>query len=331
MVEELRVSEGTGAVLKLWNRKMSSEPTTGYLMTPGDGKCKADCGFCPQALSSDSGAEKLSRVSWPREKIDEVLEALEENGGDLSRVCVQALNYPGIVDDLCEIVGSIGTACDIPISVSCQPLSEENIRRLSEEGIDRIGIPLDAATPDVFDRVKGRSTGGPYRWRSHLNSLKTATEILGERVSTHLIVGLGESEREMVERIQFFRDRGITVALFAFTPIEGTKMADRMKPSVESYRRIQIARHLIFKDLSRFSEMEFAGGRITGFGTSQKTLEGEVESGKPFLTSGCPGCNRPFYNESPGGPIYNYPREPTELEIEEIVEGLDLLNPSRNL
>ena len=25
------------------------------------------------------------------------------------------------------------------------------------------------------------------------------------------------------------------------------------------------------------------------------------------LTSGCPGCNRPFYNERPRGPIYNYP------------------------
>jgi biotin synthase len=26
-------------------------------------------------------------------------------------------------------------------------------------------------------------------------------------------------------------------------------------------------------------------------------------------------CNRPFYNESPGGPIYNYPRNLTAQEI----------------
>jgi biotin synthase-related radical SAM superfamily protein len=32
-----------------------------------------------------------------------------------------------------------------------------------------------------------------------------------------------------------------------------------------------------------------------------------VESGEPFKTSGCPDCNRPFYNESPGETIYNYP------------------------
>jgi len=30
--------------------------------------------------------------------------------------------------------------------------------------------------------------------------------------------------------------------------------------------------------------------------------------GEAFQTSGCPGCNRPYYNERPGGFIYNYPR-----------------------
>jgi biotin synthase-related radical SAM superfamily protein len=35
----------------------------------------------------------------------------------------------------------------------------------------------------------------------------------------------------------------------------------------------------------------------------------------PFLTSGCADCNRPFYNEKPSGPIYNYPRKLTTQEI----------------
>jgi biotin synthase len=28
------------------------------------------------------------------------------------------------------------------------------------------------------------------------------------------------------------------------------------------------------------------------------------------MTSGCPNCNRPYYNETPSGPILNYPFVP---------------------
>ncbi|MHA1527027.1 MAG: hypothetical protein ACTSQD_08340 [Promethearchaeota archaeon] len=36
------------------------------------------------------------------------------------------------------------------------------------------------------------------------------------------------------------------------------------------------------------------------------------------MTSGCPGCNRPFYTSRPSGTIYNFPRALTENEKEEI-------------
>jgi biotin synthase len=38
-----------------------------------------------------------------------------------------------------------------------------------------------------------------------------------------------------------------------------------------------------------------------------------LADGDAFRTSGCPDCNRPFYNERPGGPMYNYAR-PLTLE-----------------
>jgi len=49
---------------------------------------------------------------------------------------------------------------------------------------------------------------------------------------------------------------------------------------------------------------------------SEETLAEAVAGGAPFQTSGCPGCNRPFYNETPIGPIYNYPRRLSEVEVE---------------
>ncbi len=59
-------------------------------------------------------------------------------------------------------------------------------------------------------------------------------------------------------------------------------------------------------------------GKITGFGLTNQELKPIIESAEPFLTSGCKDCNRPFYNEKPSGPIYNYPKKPNKEELEKI-------------
>ena len=63
-------------------------------------------------------------------------------------------------------------------------------------------------------------------------------------------------------------------------------------------------------------------GEITSFGLLTKPLEKIIETGNPFRTSGCPDCNRPYYNEKPSGPIYNYPYNITKEGIEKIKKQL---------
>ena len=153
-----------------------------------------------------------------------------------------------------------------------------------------------------------------------METLKEAKKIFGEgKVSTHLIVGLGETEEEMISRIQEMKDLDICPGLFAFTPIKGTKLERHDQPSLASYRRIQLARHLIVSGETRCEEMHFdENGALVDFGVPRKLLKRTVLSGEAFRTSGCPNCNRPYYNESPGGPIYNYPRKLLNEEIEDI-------------
>jgi biotin synthase len=264
----------------------------------------------------------LSRVTWPACEVERVFGGLREHQGKLKRVCIQAVNYPGVVNDILELVSRIKESCNLPISISCQPLTEGDIEKLDDAGIDRIGIPLDAATPAIFERIKGSEVGGPYEWSRHLQALEEARSILGLRVSTHLIIGLGETEQEAVETIQFLHDRGVTVGLFAFTPILGTPLANRNQPDPPSYRRVQLARYLIVNNLTKAERMRFDDGRLVDFGVSQEALCRVVNSGEPFRTSGCPDCNRPFYNESPRGPIYNYAWPPSPRELKEIQKQL---------
>jgi len=320
----VRVALGTGILLDLWKGRLAAAPTTAHFLTYYGGRCSANCKFCPQARESSADPRMLSRVAWPKCELEEVLAALKENHPEFKRICVQSVNYPGVVDDLCELVEKIKGVCDLPISVSCQPLTASDVERLAAAGAERVSIALDAATPEIFDRVKGDEAGGPYMWQGHIQALDNARATLGNRVSTHLIVGLGESEQEMVQTIQFLHDRGITVGLFAFTPIAGTPLADRPQPGLASYRRIQLARHLIVNGVSRVERIRFNGGRIADFWVVGDVLRKTIDSGEPFRTSGCPGCNRPFYNESPRGPIYNYPWKPTPEEITAIRGQLHL-------
>jgi biotin synthase len=201
----IRASLGTAVVLGLLKGKLDAAPTTAYLMTFRQGKCVANCGFCSQARESRGRADMLSRVSWPAFPTEQVLNGIEKavKDGEIKRVCFQALNYPEVFIHLLALVKTINQRVKVPISVSCQPLNSENIRQLAKAGVERIGIPLDAATEKLFDKVKGSSAQGPYRWEKQFKLLNEAVGIFGKgKVSTHLIVGLGETEREMIDAIQ---------------------------------------------------------------------------------------------------------------------------------
>jgi biotin synthase len=194
------------------------------------------------------------------------------------------------------------------------------MKKLAKAGVERIGIPIDAANEEIFDRIKGKQAKGPYAWNKQFEALDSAVQIFGKgNVSTHLIVGLGETEKDMVSAIQRCMDMNVYPGLFAFTPVAGTALESSTAPLFSQYRHIQLARHLIVQKKSRFDNMLFSGeGRIIDFGVSADELHKVIWTGIPFVTSGCPDCNRPYYNEKPGGPLYNFPLMPTESELKEI-------------
>lgn len=326
--DKVRVSLGSAMVLRLLRGKLDAMPTTAYLLTYRKGKCIANCSFCPQARESSGGADMLSRVSWPVFSTLHVIDRIERvvKNGEVKRVCLQALSYPKVFAHLSALVNAIFSRTKVSISVSCQPLKRGDIRLLAEAGGERIGISLDAATKELFDKVKGRSAGGPFRWEKEFELLSEALSVFGKgTVTTHLIVGLGETEKEMVEIVQRCVDMDVLPALFAFTPVPGTAMENHPQPPVSQYRRVQLARHLIVNGLATSKNMRFdKKDRVTDFGVEKETLINIVQTGESFLTSGCPNCNRPYYNEKPSGPIYNYPRKLTEEEILEIKKQLGL-------
>ncbi|MFX0116257.1 MAG: radical SAM protein [Candidatus Hodarchaeota archaeon] len=323
---KVRVSLGTAVVLGLHEGLLMVPPTTGYILLSSSDGCLGACGFCPQAQSSHCNPDQLSRVAWPSFSLLETARAIGKawRNKKLYRVCIQTTNYDNYLDDLLELVRTIHNSAAIPISISSLPLSKDEFKALKGAGVQRIGIALDAATPELFSEVKGIKAGGPYRWKTHLSALSDAQEVFGKnRVTTHLIIGLGETEKQACEFIQHSIDQGIRVGLFAFTPIPGTRFESKKPPKLDAYRRIQLARALIHEKHAKVEDFEFNEiEQISSFGITWTDVRDLVTSGRPFQTTGCSACNRPFYNESVRGPWYNFPRRLTADEVSDILQDL---------
>ncbi|NHJ87714.1 MAG: radical SAM protein [Asgard group archaeon] len=326
---KVRASIGTATALGLESVKTDILPTTAYLMMDSPNHCLSNCSFCPQARESSAKADKLSRVVWPLYEVDDILTKLQSGSHGLKRICIQTVQFINSDVYLLDLLSKIKNyKLTVPISICSYPVEKELFQQMKELGVSRVGISFDCATEKIFDMVKGKKRGQTLTWKILEKTLEDAIEVFGNRfVSTHLIIGLGETEEEALKFIQKFHDKKITIGLFAFTPVQGTDLENHPKPTINSYRRIQIAKYLIEHDQSSYKQMTFKNNkgiknRLVHLGIDSEQLIQIIKSGKAFETSGCPHCNRPFYNESPGKELLNFPRKLTDMEIEIMLEEL---------
>ncbi len=289
--------------------------------------CSGKCHFCGLSrLRQESPKGKtFIRVDWPLYSLEEIV-ATSKTKGQIHRVCISMITHPRALEDTLYVIQEFKRETSLFISVLITPTlirDKRSLEAMKEAGADRLGIAIDAATPELFDQLRGKGVGGPHRWDHYWDVVKMAVNVFGRYyVGIHLIVGLGETEKEMIEAIQMGQDLGALTHLFSFFPETGSPMENVPLPPVDRYRRIQLARWIINEDLGSAGKMRFdETGRLVDFGIDIRPL---IESGEAFMTSGCPGrdgkvaCNRPYGNERPSGPIRNFPFIPEREDIEEI-------------
>lgn len=289
--------------------------------------CSANCAYCGlQNIRPGTYREKsFIRVDWPLYPTREIIKRMKEREDKIERVCISMITRRKAVYDTMKIAKWIKEETDIPISFLISPtvILNGDLEKFKEAGADKIGIAIDAATPKIFEKYRGKSVKGPHKWEKYIKVFEESIAVFGKgNVGSHFIVGLGETEKEMTKAIQYIKDIGGETHLFSFYPEPGSLLENHTPPPIGTYRRIQIARYLIDNGISRYERMKFnEKEQIIDFGVDIKEF---VEKGECFMTSGCIGkkgrvaCNRPYANERPGDNIRNYPFPPNPDDIEKI-------------
>ncbi|HZK44210.1 MAG TPA: radical SAM protein, partial [Syntrophomonadaceae bacterium] len=287
--------------------------------------CRAACSYCGLNRDRDfDTSETFIRVKWPTYSMDDVLHQLKVYRHPFKRMCLSMITHAQAIEDSCNIIARFTKENkDIPVSALISPTvmnGKEDLVKLKQAGTERIGVAVDAAIPELFEKYRGKEVKGPHKWENYWKSMEDAVEIYGPyMVGIHLIVGLGETEQEIVQTISYAHEHKVLTHLFSFYPEAGSPMQNHPQPPLGQYRRVQLARYLINDKNHDLKMIKFnSHGQITDFGID---IEDTIKEGIAFMTSGCPGedgmvaCNRPFANERVNQPLRNYPFIPNNEDL----------------
>ena len=314
------------------------------LLTYPEG-CRANCAYCGLArhreAERDYADRNFIRVDWPAVPLEETIAIVARDGAKspFHRMCISMITHPRSDEDTVTVLKRWTEKIDpsaIPVSILSNPttMTREDVRRLRDLGADIFTVALDAATPELFDRTRGKGVQSPHAWRKYWEILMDARDVFGpQKFGAHIIVGMGETEHDVLSLVQRLVDLGGHSHMFCFFPEKGSLMDHLPATPRDQWRRVQLARYLIDYRGVRVEQMSFDGeGRVTDFGIAQGELDDVVDAGVAFRTSGCPGkfaddisaCDRP-YGDSPPSDIASYPFQPNGNDLRKLRRQLRIV------
>lgn len=307
------------------------------LLTYPEG-CRANCAYCGLARHregrKDYADRNFIRVDWPAARLDAVIDKVAADGDKtpFHRMCISMITHPASDADTLTVLKRWTARIEpgtVPVSILSNPTTmvRADVQQLKDHGAEIFTVALDAVTPAIFERTRGRAVQSPHTWSRYWETLLEARDIFGrDKFGAHLIIGMGETEAEALHLVQDLVDLGGHSHLFCFFPEAGSLMDHLPATPRDQWRRVQLARYLIEYCGVRVAQLRFDDlGRITDFGLPAREIEAIIDAGVAFRTSGCPGkirddisaCDRPF-GDGPPSNIASYPFQPEAADLRRI-------------
>lgn len=338
--EWVRISGASALALRFRSGRFGRDFDFGginLLLNYEDG-CRSDCGYCGLARTRPGTYEDKSfiRVEWPLVRTDQLVERMSSSQDKLTRLCISMVTNPFAFRDTCDITARIRARVRTPLSILVAPptLNRRRLERFAELGVDMIGVGLDAVTEGLFRslRTDVPSGGAGLSWDRYWSVVDDARDIFGPwKVNCHTLVGLGETDADLLDIFFRLREREVFSYLFCFNPEPDSRMAGSAKSHIRRWRRVQLAKHLIESEGAGRGDFELdEEGSIISFRFSLARLDAAIDSGVPFMTNGCPGesgepgCTRPYGSYRPSEPFRDFPFRPGPQDLVSIREELGL-------
>ena len=316
------------------------------LLTYPEG-CRANCAYCGLArhreADRDYADRNFIRVDWPAVPMQQIIDIVARDGPrtPFHRMCISMITHPRSDADTVAVLKAWTDRIDpaaVPVSILSNPttMTRADVAQMKDLGADIFTVALDAATPEIFDRTRGRGVASPHTWAKYWEILNDARDIFGRgKFGAHIIVGMGETAFDVLSLVQRLVDIGGHSHMFCFFPEKGSLMDHLPATPRDQWRRVQLARYLIdYRDV-RVERMRFDDmGRVVDFGIASGELDRIIDDGIAFRTSGCPGkiredisaCDRP-YGDSPPSNIASYPFQPVAVDLRKIRHQLGRERP----
>ena len=344
--EFVRISAASAIALRLQSGRFSRDFDFGgiNLLLNYENGCLSDCSYCGLARTRPGAYEEKSfiRVEWPLVETDGLISRMKTHEDKLTRLCISMVTHGSAYRDTLEITKKLTSTLRTPLSILVAPptLNTEKLQQFKDNGVDMIGVGLDAVTEETFRQHRTNVPNGSLRWDNYWNIINESRRIFGPwKVNIHTVVGLGETDKDLIDMFVYLKEHQILPYLFSFNPEPDSRMAFSEKASITRWRRIQLVKHLIEKyefpadavsydDKGMIRKMEIRGQYIA------RAIE-DLDAGIPFMTNGCPseggeeaGCSRPYGSYRPSESFRDFPFQPevddmhlirTELALQEII------------
>jgi radical SAM protein (TIGR04043 family) len=180
------------------------------------------CRFCTIEESLRAGA--TTQVKRPDELAEVAKAAVALDGVRQMVLTTGTSNGPDRgAKHLARVVEAVRAAVpELPIQVQIEPpLELDWIARLSTAGADAIGIHIETLDPIARARwTPGKATVPLSRYEQ---AWRYAVDVFGRnRVSTYLLVGLGEDPDDLAEGAQWLIELGVYPFVVPYRPLEGS-------------------------------------------------------------------------------------------------------------
>ena len=198
--------------------------------------CKVGCKFCPCSIRQEKTHYSLDSIY---EDINNAQGKSFSNVGITTSIPPH-LSPDDVADEMIFIVKKIREklGSQIPLGVSTKIPTKEKLILLKEAGADEIRLNIEIPNTELAMKMMPQKPLNDI-----LESIKIACQVFGTgKVSSNIVIGLGESDDDVLCHIEILAKMGAIATLYPYDPIEAcdSDIKALKRPTAERLLRLAI-------------------------------------------------------------------------------------------